>query len=127
MDACLRHSPDPSVRSYIVNWLKPLGAWAKGPDDQAGEPRSRSGFDPEGWEIPHGCDPLPHRDLAESGVDPGAGDFRDLKGSPRRTGAADRQATEMYRNDPDTGIHGAAEWTLRQWKQQEKLKEWMPS
>ena len=22
----LRHSPDPSVRSYIVNWLKPLGA-----------------------------------------------------------------------------------------------------
>ena len=30
---------------------------------------------------------------------------------------------EMYRNDPDSGIHGAAEWTLRQWKQQEKLKE----
>jgi formylglycine-generating enzyme required for sulfatase activity len=29
----------------------------------------------------------------------------------------------MYRNDPDSGIHGAAEWTLRQWKQQEKLKE----
>ena len=29
----------------------------------------------------------------------------------------------LYRNDPDSGIHGAAEWTLRQWKQQEKLKE----
>ena len=28
---------------------------------------------------------------------------------------------EMYRNDPDAGIHGAAEWTLRRWKQQEKL------
>ena len=25
----LRHSPDPSVRSYIVNWLKPLGAGPK--------------------------------------------------------------------------------------------------
>ena len=25
----LRHSPDPSVRSYIVNWLKPLGAEPK--------------------------------------------------------------------------------------------------
>ena len=28
---------------------------------------------------------------------------------------------EMYRNDPDAGIHGAAEWTLRRWKQEEKL------
>ena len=30
---------------------------------------------------------------------------------------------DLYRNDPDAGIHGAAEWTLRQWKQQEKLKD----
>ena len=30
---------------------------------------------------------------------------------------------DLYRNDPDAGIHGAAEWTLRQWGQQEKLKE----
>ena len=29
---------------------------------------------------------------------------------------------DIYRNDPDAGIHGAAEWALRQWKQQEKLK-----
>ena len=29
---------------------------------------------------------------------------------------------ELYRNDPDAGIHGAAEWTLRQWKNEEKLK-----
>jgi formylglycine-generating enzyme required for sulfatase activity len=29
---------------------------------------------------------------------------------------------DLYRNDPDSGIHGAAEWTLRQWKQQEQLK-----
>jgi formylglycine-generating enzyme required for sulfatase activity len=27
-----------------------------------------------------------------------------------------------YRNDPDAGIHGALEWTLRRWKQQDKLK-----
>ncbi len=30
---------------------------------------------------------------------------------------------DLYRDDPDSGIHGAAEWTLRQWKQHEKLKE----
>ena len=29
---------------------------------------------------------------------------------------------DLYRNDPDAGIHGAAEWTLRQWKNEEKLK-----
>jgi formylglycine-generating enzyme required for sulfatase activity len=30
---------------------------------------------------------------------------------------------DLYRDDPDAGVHGAVEWTLRQWKQQEKLKE----
>ncbi len=29
---------------------------------------------------------------------------------------------EVYRNDPDSGIHGAVEWGLRKWGQQEKLK-----
>ena len=30
----LRHSADPRLRSYIVNWLKPLGAEAKAIADQ---------------------------------------------------------------------------------------------
>ena len=30
---------------------------------------------------------------------------------------------DLYRYDPDSGIHGAAEWTLRQWQQHEKLKQ----
>ena len=33
-----------------------------------------------------------------------------------------RRLLELYRDDPDAGIHGAAEWTLRQWMQQEKLE-----
>jgi formylglycine-generating enzyme required for sulfatase activity len=28
----------------------------------------------------------------------------------------------LYEHDPDAGIHGAAEWTLRQWEQQAKLE-----
>jgi eukaryotic-like serine/threonine-protein kinase len=28
---------------------------------------------------------------------------------------------QMYRDDPDAGIHGAAAWTLRQWGQKEKV------
>jgi formylglycine-generating enzyme required for sulfatase activity len=31
--------------------------------------------------------------------------------------------TELYRDDADAGIHGAADWLLRQWGQQKKLKE----
>jgi len=30
---------------------------------------------------------------------------------------------DLYRNDPDSGIHGAAEWTLRKRGQQDKLKQ----
>ncbi len=29
---------------------------------------------------------------------------------------------DLYRTDPDAGIHGAAEWALRQWRQQPKLE-----
>jgi formylglycine-generating enzyme required for sulfatase activity len=29
---------------------------------------------------------------------------------------------QLYREDPDPGLHGAAEWLLRQWKQQNRLK-----
>jgi formylglycine-generating enzyme required for sulfatase activity len=29
---------------------------------------------------------------------------------------------DLYRNDPDAGVHGAAAWTLRQWGQGEKLR-----
>jgi formylglycine-generating enzyme required for sulfatase activity len=30
---------------------------------------------------------------------------------------------DLYQNDPDAGIHGAAEWTLRKLEQQDKLRE----
>ena len=30
---------------------------------------------------------------------------------------------QLYRDDPDPGIHGAAEWLLRQWQAQDKIKE----
>ena len=30
---------------------------------------------------------------------------------------------DLYRNDPDSGVHGAAEWTLRKWGRQDTLEE----
>ena len=29
---------------------------------------------------------------------------------------------DLYEHDPDAGIHGASAWTLRQWKQHQKLE-----
>ena len=43
--------------------------------------------------------------------------------SPGERGPLIGKLLDLYRNDPDAGIHGAAEWTLRKWGQQDKLKE----
>ena len=70
----------------------------------------------------HGCHAVPPRDLDAAGADPGAGDVRDGGAVSRRAGAADRQAARPLPQRSRCGIHGAAEWTLRQWGQDEKLR-----
>ncbi|MGO9462634.1 MAG: protein kinase domain-containing protein [Isosphaeraceae bacterium] len=42
--------------------------------------------------------------------------------SPSERDALLIRLLDLYKNDPDSGIHGAAEWTLRQWTEQAKLK-----
>jgi formylglycine-generating enzyme required for sulfatase activity/tetratricopeptide (TPR) repeat protein len=125
----LRHSADPQLRSFIVNWLSPLGA---DPKVVAAElVRLDSSPRPVEW--------------GEGGRRPGEGSAMDAilfhpETSTRRalilalgTYPADglspgereplaARLLEVYRDDPDAGIHGAAEWTLRQWGQQEKLR-----
>jgi serine/threonine protein kinase/formylglycine-generating enzyme required for sulfatase activity/tetratricopeptide (TPR) repeat protein len=119
----LRHSADPRLRSFIVNWLNPLGADPKriaaelDRIDPNAKPTPSQGqkamdailFHPETSQRralilvlgTYGKDGL---SLVERG--PLVGKLLDL-----------------YRNDRDSGIHGAAEWTLREWGQQDKLKE----
>ena len=119
----LRYSPDPSVRSYIVNWLKPLGAGpqalmtklegiAHDPVSIPKDGKSRMDeilFDPVTSERRALI-------LALGGYDPD-------ELSPDKREPLMEHLREMYRNDPDAGIHGAAEWTLRRWKQGETLKK----
>ena len=119
----LRHSPDPSVRSYIVNWLKPLGAGPKAlmtkleglahdPVSIPKDGKSRMDailFHPETSERRALILALGRYNLDEL--------------SPDKREPLMEHLREMYRNDPDAGIHGAAEWTLRRWKQEETLKE----
>ena len=117
----LQHKPDPRLRSFIVNWMAPLGV---NPQQIASElvlikpvprPTPAEGqqtmdailFNPENSERRALI-------LALGGYDPD-------ELSPDKREPLVEHLLEMYRNNPDAGIHGAAEWMLRRWKQKEKL------
>jgi len=117
----LRHSPDPSVRSYIVNWLRPLGAEPKTLmtrlESLAHKPVSipkdgKSRMDKI----------LFHPEISERrALILALGRYNLDELSPDKREPLVEHLLKMYRNDPDAGIHGAAEWTLRRWKHDEKL------
>ena len=119
----LRHSADPRLRSFIVNWLKPLQA---DPNTLAAEldrlPPTAKPTLAQGQQFMDAV--LFHPETSHAaGVDPGAGDVRDGGSIPRRARAADRPSSSTSTaTTPTAGIHGAAAWTLQQWGQQEKLQ-----
>jgi formylglycine-generating enzyme required for sulfatase activity len=98
----LRHTPDPGRRTYLVHRLGPLGA------------------DPAA---------LAARLEAESDVSArralllALGGFTEQQlGRQQRRPLAER-LLELYRTDPDPGIHSAAEWLLAHWGQRDDLKK----
>ena len=117
----LRHGPDPRLRSFIVNWLrlleaKPtplieqlahLGPARRGPSGSRGKTK----------------DILFDRDVStRRALILALGQYQ-----PEELSAGERQSLvgtllELYRSDPDAGIHGAAEWALRRWKEGERVK-----
>ncbi len=97
----LRHSPDPSLRSYVVHRLGPVGV----------EPVFLiSKLVQEG-------DVSIRRALILSLGEYGEGRFS----TDERDGWA-KTLLDLYRNDPDPGIHGAADWLLRQWRSEPQLQ-----
>src|SRR5262249_13345107 len=98
----LRHRPDPRMRSYLIHRLSPLGAdwralWQRFQDEDNMTVRRALLL----------C-------LGEFGE-------KELPVAEREKLLP--QLFELYRNDPDAGLHGAAAWLLRQWGQRDKLKE----
>jgi eukaryotic-like serine/threonine-protein kinase len=148
----LRHRADPRLRSFIVNWLNPLGADPNvlaaelNRDDSITARAGRGSPDPA-FEIRAGRgspDPALAATAGLTPTDPGQPQTMDAilfhhETSIRRalilalgTFGTDRRSAgerdslidkllDLYRTDPDAGIHGAAEWALRQWRQQLKL------
>jgi serine/threonine protein kinase/formylglycine-generating enzyme required for sulfatase activity len=103
-----KHTPDPRARSYLIQRLALLGA---SPGD------------------------LVKRLEVEQDVTIRRALLLALGGyTPHRLSLALRhewlhKLAQLYREDPDAGIHGAAEWLLRQWRQESVIKkftaDWM--
>jgi eukaryotic-like serine/threonine-protein kinase len=97
----LKHSPDPSLRSYLVHRLGPLGV----------EP---------------GC--LAARFNQETDVSIRRalililGEYEQGRFSTSDRDSWTTKLFDLYRNDPDPGIHGATEWLLRQWRNNDQIK-----
>jgi|GEM_PF-151894 len=119
----LRHSADPRLRSFIVNWLNPLGAAPKlivAELDRI-DPNAKP-TPAEGQQLMDSVLFHPETSMRRALI-LALGTYGTEGLSPSEREPLTGKLLDLYRNDPDSGIHGAAEWTLRKWKQQEKLKE----
>ena len=99
----LKHSPDPRVRSYLIHRLSPLGADAEAIVKRLDE-------EP---------DMTIRRALLLSLGEFGEKEFA----AGRSQGVAAEVAGDVPHGDADPGLHAAAEWLLRQWKQEAWLKQ----
>jgi formylglycine-generating enzyme required for sulfatase activity len=98
----LKHSPDPRMRSYLIHRLSPLEA-------DAGAILQRLDEEP---------DSTIRRALLLS-----LGEYGE-KGLPTGSWPAVLAKLQaLYRSEDDPGLHAAAEWLLRQWKQEAWLKQ----
>jgi serine/threonine protein kinase/formylglycine-generating enzyme required for sulfatase activity len=117
----LRHSTDPRLRSFLVNWLSPLGA----------DPRVIAA---ELQRLPATAKPTPtqgqqfmdavlfHPEVSERrALILALGTYGTELLSPGEREPLVSRLLDQYQTDPDAGIHGAAEWTLRQWNRGDDL------
>ena len=118
----LRHSADPRLRSFIVNWLSPLGA---DPRTIVAElerlPATAQPTPAEGKQLMDGILFHPETSMRRALILALGTYGREGLSSGEREPLIGK-LLDLYRNDSDAGIHGAVEWTLRQWKQDEKLR-----
>jgi serine/threonine protein kinase/formylglycine-generating enzyme required for sulfatase activity len=98
----LKHSPDPTARSYLLEWLGPAGV-------EPGVVAAR---------LEREADVSIRRALLLS---LGTFDLDRLPVSEREQYVP--RLLDLYRDEPDVGLHGAAEWVLRRWGQQDALRE----
>jgi len=100
----LKHGPDSRARSYLIHRFGPLGA-------EAG---------PLVKHLEEETDATIQRALILS---LGPEEFGEQAWTPEGKKLLVQQLQELYRTAADPGLHGAAEWLLRQWHQEQAIKE----
>jgi formylglycine-generating enzyme required for sulfatase activity len=100
----LKHRSDPRVRSYLIHRFGSLGVDVGTIIQQLHEE----------------SDPSIRRALILS---LGPGEFDDEAWTPEGKELILQQLKDMYRTADDPGLHAAAEWLLRTWKQEDWLKQ----
>ena len=119
----LRNSADPRLRCYLVNWLQLL---AIDPQRLAIELEqlNRQGGAVNGPKKP-GMDAIllhPETSIRRALILAlGKYPIKDL--APDLLKSLTATFLDLYRDDPDSGVHGALEWTLRQWGLRKELRE----
>ena len=117
----LRHSADPRLRSFIVNWLNPLGA------DPHAVAAELDRIDPNTRPNPEPGQPAMdavffHPETSQRrALILALGTYGTEGLSPGEREPLAAKLLAVYRDDPDAGVHGAAAWTLRQWGLKDKL------
>ncbi len=98
----LRFRPDPRVRSYVIHWLKPRGA---------NPTKLVQRFERE-------TDVTVKRALLLA-----IGEFKPTQLSDVSPDSLVQKLLLVYRNEPDAGLHAAAEWLLRTWGQADAIAD----
>jgi formylglycine-generating enzyme required for sulfatase activity len=118
----LKHSRDPGVRSEIINGLKPLGAEFETIAAKLASMGTTAEESPVGDPSRMRTILFDHETSMRRALILALGQYEVDTLSSREREPLVAKLVEAYRDDPDAGIHGAAEWTLRRWKQDKKLK-----
>jgi formylglycine-generating enzyme required for sulfatase activity len=118
----LRHAADPRLRSYILNWLNPLGADPKAivAELDRRDSLTTHGPSPAAVEM-DGILFHPETSIRRALI-LALGSFGTEGLSPGEREPLFARLLDLYRQDPDAGIHGSAGWTLRKWGQTAKVR-----
>jgi len=130
----LRHSADPRLRSFIVNWLNPLGADPKAMVAELDRRDSPTTHHPSPATQTRDAILFHPETSTRRALILALGTFGTEALSPGEREPLFARLLDVYGHDPDAGIHGAAGWTLRQWGQKatvqaadaelSQVKEW---
>jgi formylglycine-generating enzyme required for sulfatase activity/tetratricopeptide (TPR) repeat protein len=119
----LIHSPDPSVRSYIVNLLNPLGVDPKVVLAALESlDRDKSPTAPQGQSRMEAILFHPETSMRRALI-LALGHYGTEWLTPDDREPLMKKLLSLYETDPDAGIHGATEWTLRRWGREVDLKQ----